>query len=279
MQTAIYFWRGCILYSGFPPDLPWHAHLPPAICAGPDAPLSISHDAETNWQSCRTALLASGCEHSVRTHGRRFVSLLVEPGSPESVVLQAELGSRRMLLDPGMGRRFLQTIGELDRIGTGHPQQIRQKLAALFPMAPNTPDPRLHQVIQRVVARPQSSVNARELAHEIGMSESWLLHAFARQLGIPLRRYRLWFRLKRAALLMKAGESVVQAALGAGFYDQAHFQNAFRTMFGLQPGIVLREPSQIFWYVDAEDIAHDSGFAAVGNGTHGRQQNRRLIYR
>ncbi|MEV4892957.1 helix-turn-helix domain-containing protein, partial [Nonomuraea sp. NPDC055795] len=59
-----------------------------------------------------------------------------------------------------------------------------------------------------------------------------------RQLGMPLSRWRIWVRLRRAAEAMRAGQSPADAALTGGFADQAHFTRRLREMMGLTPAAV-----------------------------------------
>ncbi|MCP3140284.1 helix-turn-helix domain-containing protein [Pyxidicoccus sp. QH1ED-7-1] len=54
-------------------------------------------------------------------------------------------------------------------------------------------------------------------------------------MGLPLRPYILWLRLRRAAEHLKHGAPVTQAAHAAGFTDSAHLSHAFRRTFGLTP--------------------------------------------
>jgi methylphosphotriester-DNA--protein-cysteine methyltransferase len=65
------------------------------------------------------------------------------------------------------------------------------------------------------------------------------LRALARgQLGMPLARWRVWSRLRRAAEAMRDGASVADAAVTAGFSDQAHLSRQMRDMMGLTPAAV-----------------------------------------
>ncbi len=71
-----------------------------------------------------------------------------------------------------------------------------------------------------------------ELARTVGLSSSRLQHLFAREVGVPLRRYRTWQRLRAAIREVASGSSYTNAAHRAGFYDQSHFSREFRRTFG-----------------------------------------------
>jgi methylphosphotriester-DNA--protein-cysteine methyltransferase len=49
----------------------------------------------------------------------------------------------------------------------------------------------------------------------------------------------VWVRLRRAAEALRAGQSLADAAITAGFADQAHLTRRMREMMGLTPAAVL----------------------------------------
>ena len=270
MSASIYFRHGCILYVGLLPDLPEHAHIAPAVCVGPEGPLEIRGRGLADWRTCRAAYIPSNALHEVRTMGRRFATILPEPGNPACETIRPKGTSPKgtrppdssqqtehdsIIPEPEYAARMLEAIRALDEA-----QNRTQVEAGLDKMlvpaehatSPETMDARLLKVIRIILAAPDQAPGADELAGAVGMSRSWLLHAFKSQVGVPIRRFRAWFRLKAAALLMHRGDSPAQAALGAGFYDQSHYANVFREMLGIQPGLVFG--TSIRWYIEDEPL-------------------------
>jgi AraC-like DNA-binding protein len=86
-------------------------------------------------------------------------------------------------------------------------------------------------------------VTGTELAAQIGLSASRLTHLFTEQVGIPLRRYVLWLRLRVAITRVQDGDDLTGAAHGAGFADSAHLTRTTREMFGLPPSVLSRHVS------------------------------------
>jgi len=75
-----------------------------------------------------------------------------------------------------------------------------------------------------------------EIAGNVGLSQSRLIHLFTEQIGIPIRRYVLWIRLLTAMQMSSEGkQSLTEAAHNAGFSDAAHFSRTYRSMFGITP--------------------------------------------
>ncbi|HEY0230417.1 MAG TPA: AraC family transcriptional regulator, partial [Dokdonella sp.] len=78
-------------------------------------------------------------------------------------------------------------------------------------------------------------LSERRLAESVALSGSRLRHLFKRETGVPLCRYRVWGRLRRAIQRLGAGATPTDAALHAGFTDVAHFNHAFKANFGVTP--------------------------------------------
>lgn len=74
----------------------------------------------------------------------------------------------------------------------------------------------------------------------VHLSPSRLAHRFREVTGVPLRRYVLWCRLRRAADAAMRGSSLTDAAYLAGFADSAHLTRTFRAMFGIAPSLLFK---------------------------------------
>jgi AraC-like DNA-binding protein len=97
-------------------------------------------------------------------------------------------------------------------------------------------DPRLVEALNILGA---SSVPIPVVAAMAGLSPQRLRALARSQLGMPLTRWRVWSRLRRAAEALQAGKSLADAASAAGFADQAHLTRQMREMMGLTPAVVL----------------------------------------
>lgn len=76
---------------------------------------------------------------------------------------------------------------------------------------------------------------APEIAAACHVSVSTLSHVFKRTMGASLRAYALRLRIERAKEALRAGRSVTDAALEAGFDDPNYFSRAFADSEGLPP--------------------------------------------
>ncbi|WP_179476371.1 helix-turn-helix domain-containing protein [Mycolicibacterium vinylchloridicum] len=105
-------------------------------------------------------------------------------------------------------------------------------------------DDALRRLPDLVAAGP---VSGTDVAALVGLSVSRFTHLFTEQVGIPLRRYVLWSRLRAAIIRVQAGDDLTGAAHGAGFADSAHLTRTTREMFGLPPSVLSRHVS---WDLD-----------------------------
>ncbi|MFD0986374.1 helix-turn-helix domain-containing protein [Methyloligella solikamskensis] len=96
-------------------------------------------------------------------------------------------------------------------------------------------DPRIATLVRRLSEDLTEQIPAESLAAEVGLSVSRMQHLFTETVGVPMRRYRTWRRLRSAISEAANGSSGTEAAHAAGFFDQAHFGHAFRKAFGAPP--------------------------------------------
>jgi AraC-like DNA-binding protein len=89
-------------------------------------------------------------------------------------------------------------------------------------------------------AEVSESVSLETLATRVGLSESRLAHLFRRDVGLPMRQYRLSLRLMHAMTYISAGASLTEAAHRASFSDSAHFSRICRRMYGRTPSSLPR---------------------------------------
>jgi AraC-like DNA-binding protein len=79
----------------------------------------------------------------------------------------------------------------------------------------------------------------KNLSALIHLSEDRLSHLFKKEVGVSIKNYIVWTRLKRTIqIMLNDNETLLVAAYQAGFHDAAHFSKAFQKMFGLNPSVV-----------------------------------------
>jgi AraC-like DNA-binding protein len=127
------------------------------------------------------------------------------------------------------------------------PEQARALIVSILSAVDlrQPPGPR-HPAARRMCAYLDGAdhVDLASLSHEAGLSPRQMRHAFARDVGLPMRAYLRWKHLRRAIAAVEEGASLSAAAALAGFADSAHLSRVFREHFGMTPTQAL---SAIRW--------------------------------
>jgi AraC-like DNA-binding protein len=68
------------------------------------------------------------------------------------------------------------------------------------------------------------------------LSDSRLSHLFKLNIGISLKKYLIWTKLKSTIKNhLDTKEDLFTALIKSGFYDQPHFSKSFKSLLGVQP--------------------------------------------
>jgi AraC-like DNA-binding protein len=75
----------------------------------------------------------------------------------------------------------------------------------------------------------------------VALSPYYFSRAFERETGLPPHGYLENVRIRKAREFLDQGESLVSAALSAGYSDQSHFTHRFKRFLGVTPGQYVRD--------------------------------------
>ncbi len=106
-------------------------------------------------------------------------------------------------------------------------------------------DKRIVAALQFLREAPQAYESIDALADRVHLSSSRFAHLFKQMVGVPVRRYVLWQKMRRAFDLAMAGESLTSAALSAGFADSAHLSRTVRSIIGVAPEFLFRHRDRL----------------------------------
>jgi AraC-like DNA-binding protein len=106
-------------------------------------------------------------------------------------------------------------------------------------------DARIVEALMYLRATPDKYDSIDQLAERVHLSPSRFAHLFKEQVGVPVRRYVLWQKMRRALDLAMAGDSLTTAALSAGFADSAHLSRTVRAIMGVAPEFLFRHRDRL----------------------------------
>jgi AraC-like DNA-binding protein len=218
------------------------------VILGGEWAIFVGHGGTTPWHSCLAYKLAIGLDHPLTVHttngqARTGMIVPIPPGTNHQVVTRpewvasfyADAGAFPLAMEPteqesAALRRFCLQLAEdfaADHSAAMHAVELPKPIEL---------DHRMKLAVSHL-SEPVSPAHLAAIAAETGLSQSRFSHLFAATIGGPPVRYRRWRRLRHAAERLAAGESIVDAALAAGFSDSAHLTRTFVEMLGVTPGL------------------------------------------
>lgn len=250
-MSKLYVWQNRGFFMGGLPDISEHRLGSAALCVGIDKPFRVLESESSVWRECRSVLVPPGCLHEIQVGGAIMAILFIEPESADYTAIQ------NAMLD-GEWQCLYQLEHEAEVLVALRDAWERQPDAAaihdLLDRLIPPPDPEERQQpldgrIQRVIRLMKEdlthSYSMTELAEYVNLSPTRLVHLFKEEVGVPIRRFRQWHRMRVVAALIAKGDTLTDAALGAGFADSSHFSRAFRNMFGITPSSVFGRAANV----------------------------------
>ena len=101
-------------------------------------------------------------------------------------------------------------------------------------------DKRVEQCISIIETKELEYSNLLEnLTSEIFLSESRLSHLFKEHIGVSLKKYLVWHKLRNTIqFYLTQDNNLTESSLTNGFFDQAHLSNSFKKVLGVNPSKV-----------------------------------------
>ncbi len=218
-----------------------HRHHAAQLSAGLEGSLAMRSAEHEAWKRAPTFLVPPDVPHGFDASGGACALLYLDPESTEWAGLRQHYPENHLQAMQGTGkaRRALQQLYRL-----GGPIEEAERACRLFlgsaaPQSSPALDPRLVRALEWVGANLDRGISLAEVAGAAGVSESWLSHRFGEAIGIPLRRYVLWLRVRVAMQAALRGATLTEAAQAAGLSDSAHLARSFRDMFGVPPSFLV----------------------------------------
>ena len=122
---------------------------------------------------------------------------------------------------------FIQAIAELF-MRYGQPQYSPQSLK----QNPGV----IRKACEFIHEKVSENISLEDISCAVGVSHFHFLRLFKATTGFSPHAYLIQRRIEIAKTLIEHGNSLVQAALEAGFSDQSHMTRRFKTTYGVTPG-------------------------------------------
>jgi AraC-like DNA-binding protein len=239
-------WPERVLFIGHLGALSMHRHAATACVLSLDGTLRVRTRPPSARPAGRSALIAAGVMHAFDSGRQRVAVLYNDPHRPYYRALAARPPAVDRLA-PAAEARLIAAAAGLAENGDGALPIGAFELIAGEVLAA-APDPGPERRIARIgdLLRADLGRNRSigELAAAVRLSPDRLQHLFLAEVGVPLRRFRMWLRFRHTLEAVAAGATITRAALDAGFASSSHFSHAFRATFGVAASRVFGASAQ-----------------------------------
>ncbi|MCU0425790.1 MAG: AraC family transcriptional regulator [Candidatus Kapabacteria bacterium] len=218
----------------------FHLHPATEIIIAREGTFSITTTHKTS-QSLRFAVIDAGVRHRLEAEKAQLTILMVEH---QSLVVAECMRCCGLLLHNSLGCYTSEKDSEQwNTLMSKLKQSIRREAISRHY------DERVRRVVEHIgsnhVEYHTMIPTLQELVH---LSESRLSHLFKENVGVSLKKYLLWSKLKSVINLhLYQQEDVFSALIQSGFYDHAHFCRAFKMMLGVPPTFAYNSRSVQFF--------------------------------
>lgn len=249
IRVRLYLWPHRLLFLGPGFDARLHRHHAAQLCWTLHGQLKVRDALTAPWQQAAGFFVAPDQPHAFDAGAASTVILYLEPEGAEYAAYLASAGLGPDMLVPlddhaatTAAARLLSEGGDCDDA-----EDVCHRLLGLALMPPQTgsPDARITAALDWIRSHLPTPIRLADVANAVHLSESHLAHLFAERIGVPLRRYVLWQRLRTAVETAMCGASLTDAAHAAGFADSAHLSRTFRDTFGVTPSFLFEHRARL----------------------------------
>lgn len=97
----------------------------------------------------------------------------------------------------------------------------------------------------KIISCPEQELPIETLAADIFISKYYLIRKFRNSVGMTPHQFCIQNRIRKSQKLLDGEKAIGRIAVEMGFYDQSHFDRAFRKIVGISPSEYIHSKKQI----------------------------------
>lgn len=251
-RGKVFLWQEQALFLGAAAQTSFHASPAIKILIAIDSEFRLKITENGAWQNFKSAIIAPGQFHAIDGQNNKLALIVLVPEAKVAQPLIPILSRKSLSRIPvGVVQNFLPILEEFDKMSVENVESEKicrrmfEKIKNGEELLSAAIDKRISQSIEQLRMEPDHHLSVGKIAANVSLSESRFSHLFTEQVGVSVRRYQLWLRLRDAIHLLANGGSLTETAHEAGFSDSAHLTRTFRQMLGIAPSALLKHSSLI----------------------------------
>ena len=101
-------------------------------------------------------------------------------------------------------------------------------------------DEGIKTLTDKITSHPERNLPIEVLASDIYVSKYYLIRKFKSSIGMTPHQFCIQNRIRKSQGVLDAERTVGEISAEMGFYDQSHFDKAFRKIVGISPSEYIR---------------------------------------
>ncbi len=226
---------------------------------------------DSRWISVRSMLIPAGARISIDNREAVISSCYLDAAQPDFLTLKRQMRAAHggVYYHHADEQGLVQNLLSL-REDTPSLSEAQQRVESIIYQGASSArvhiDPRVHHVVERIRNTAAQNISVSSLAEEVGLSESGLIRLFGQQVGAPLRKHRLWYRLIDFIILTLSGTPTSAAIKVAGFTDAAHLSRCYSGFFGVNFSYAFSKSTNVR-YIFADTLAQPTAPPPISERT------------
>lgn len=106
-------------------------------------------------------------------------------------------------------------------------------------------DPGIKTLTDRLISYPEREFPIEALAADIFVSKYYFLRKFKSSIGMSPHHFCIQNRIRKSQSLLNEEKTIGEISAEMGFYDQSHFNKAFRRIVGISPSEYIRSKKKL----------------------------------
>lgn len=243
----IHLWPYRAIYVGSSPDHAPHAHHAVQICIGLHKGIAVQNYKAQSIHTGQCIVIFEDVPHKVLAKDNQIVVIYLEPEDSHNQQFLTALRQTRSdgintlpLTGKELGSisQHLCADVDIDKVW----KTVNEAVGLVYSPSPSLrpEDKRVRAVIDIIASQRGSAVDLAFLSSKVFLSPSRLTHLFKQEVGIPISRFIVWWRVRAAIEQLSMSATLTEAAHASGFSDLPHMSKTFKQLFGFAPSSLFK---------------------------------------